>query len=563
MKDNNLLGTNVVQEWEVLKAGRDTLSNMFRDTAFYCMPEIYDYVKLNENRQQDAGSYATPADAIGSDMVNTLASALYSNTVSTGSRWCSLRASSERLNDIPEVADFYSKLTDAVLKALQNSNFSLMVHENLRHACTLGTGILGSQFSEKEGKLEFSTLRVSDCALAENASNLVDTIFFEVQLTPIQAIGKWGDGVPDIVKAKAKMTDGQAHVRESYIRCIKPRQQYDKESKLTKDMPYQDVVVCAEDKSVVYEGGHEDFPYGVHRFYHVQGTPYGRSPAMNALGSLRMLERILEDYVDGMELQLQPPVFIPSAVEQISLDPGAVNEYDPTSGGEPKWFTPGIDARGSMDLIQRYEQQIRDIFYADKFLAIAQNTDMTATEVVARTNEKIQSVSPVVARMHSEFMSGVIERVVRLVMAHGLGPAIPEALLQVEDEDGADGTTFQVTYTTRLDARLAEVDTDNFLVALQQVAALFQAVADTPQMAITVDMDKAITMIFQNNNVDPDLTRSKKEVQRLREAQAQAMAAERQAEMAARLVKPVDVSKAPEPGSPMESMDPAQLQPPQ
>ena len=551
------LGIKLIKEWEVLKANRDNMSQTFREVAFYCMPEIYDYVQTNDH-VGDAGSYSTPADMIGSDMVNSLASALFSNTVSMGDRWFSLRATAEDLNEVGEIADFYSKLTDVTIKALQNSNFALMVHESLRHSCGMGTGIMGSSWNKTEETLVYNIMRVSDCTLTEDSTGLVDGLFFEIKYTPMQAYDAWGDDIPKEVKAK--LDGSEAHIKDTFIRCIRKRTKRDGKSKLSTDMKYMDTVVHVDSKKIVSDGGHPDFPYTAHRFMRVEGTPYGRSPAMNAMGSLKMLSRVMVDYIDGVEMTLQPPVFVPSSVEDISLSPGAVNEYDPTLGGKPMWMSLGVDLSGTHALMERYEKQIRDIFFIDKFIAIEQQKNMTATEVIERVNEKIQAISPVVSRLQSEFMAPVIERTVRLLIENGRAPEIPEALLAMSEEDGGiGGDEFKVEYTTRLDAKLSEIDTNSLMLAIQQAATILMSMQEAPELDVIVDKDVAIKLIFRNNNVDPDITRDASEIEEIRRANALMAEAAQKLEQMKGLVKPMDMGKAVEPGSPAESMELPQL----
>lgn len=548
------LGTNILKEWEASQSKRSTLDSTFRDCAYYFMPAQYDSL-ANDNSTSDTGRYTVPADPIGLDMVNTLASALFSNTVSTGERWFTLRAAAEDLNEDQEVAEFYCKMTDITLKAIQNSNFSLMVHEDLRLNTCFGTGIIGVEYDKEEDQLVFIVMRITDCAIEENAQGKVNTLFYRTRLTPSQAFGKWGNKCPQEVIKKALDTT-QRHVLDTYIRCIKPRPDYNKKSKLNTDMPYMDVVVHETTKQIVTEGGHVEFPFAIHRFDKIGGTPYGRSPAMNALGTVSMIDRVLSDYIDGVEMTIQPPIFIDGDIESVSLSPGSVNSYDATTGGVPSWVNLGVDLRGTEYILQRFEQQLRDIFYVDKFVAMENQKNMTATEVVERVNEKIQSISPVVSRMQSELFEPLIERVVRLLVENGRGPKIPERLAMESDEErGVTGSEFKVIYTTRLDSKLAEVDTSNLLQALQEVSMVMQNLQAIPELDIVLNKDAVVKMIMRNHNVDPDLTRSEKEIKDLRQEQAEAMRLQQQLQAVQSMIKPIDTQKASEEGSPAQNIE--------
>lgn len=552
--NNESQGEPLIKEYLSLKGKRDTLEGTFRDIAWNFFPSQYESISTGDS-SHDPGRYNTPIDCIGLDLVNTLASSIYSHTVSTGDRWFTLRAASEELNKMPEVAKFYSKLTEYTLKAIQNSNFSLMIHESLRMASCFGTGVLGSQWNPKTQQLEFKILRITDCAIAENSFGEVDTLFYKECYSPVQAIEKFGEESLPKKIIDANADPKKRHTKQDFIRCIKPRLKYDKKSVLSKDMPYMDTVVHFDTKEIVFEGGHVEFPYAVHRFDRIIGTPYGRSPAMDGLGTISQLNRMLADFTDGVEITLQPPVFLPEGAEDVSLSPGAVNQYDATAGGRPFFMNLGIDLNGTYSLIERYEQQLRDIFYVDKFIALENQTNMTATEVIERVNEKIQAISPVVSRLQSELLRPTIERIVRLLVENNRAPKVPEILtIPREDEEGVSGTEFKVEYTTRLDSKLAEVDTNNFMRAMQESSSVMSNIQEIPQLSKVLKPIEIIRMIFKNRNVDPDLLKSPAEIEEQEAIELQQQAIMNQLQVASQFVKPTDLGKAPEPGSPMEEL---------
>jgi hypothetical protein len=75
-------------------------------------------------------------------------------------------------------------------------------------------------------------------------------------------------------------------------------------------------------------------------------------------------------------------------------------------------------------------QRIREAFFADLFLmlAITSNTQMTATEVAERHEEKLLMLGPVLERLHSEILSPLIEITFEQMIEAGIIPPAPEEL---------------------------------------------------------------------------------------------------------------------------------------
>ena len=105
--------------------------------------------------------------------------------------------------------------------------------------------------------------------------------------------------------------------------------------------------------------------------------------------------------------------------------PGGVSFVDTASptGGIRAAFEVRLDLNHLLMDIQDVRERVRSTFYADLFLMLAgsDRTNMTATEVAERHEEKLLMLGPVLERLHNELLDPFIEMTfARLVRAGAL-----------------------------------------------------------------------------------------------------------------------------------------------
>src|SRR4029077_1707786 len=84
---------------------------------------------------------------------------------------------------------------------------------------------------------------------------------------------------------------------------------------------------------------------------------------------------------------------------------------------------------------------IGDAFLVTLFQILTETPQMTATEVIERTNEKGILLAPTVGRQQSEYLGPMIERELDVLGAQGLLPPMPPRLKEAKGE-------YQVVYTS-------------------------------------------------------------------------------------------------------------------
>jgi hypothetical protein len=174
-----------------------------------------------------------------------------------------------------------------------------------------------------------------------------------------------------------------------------------------------------------------------------------------------------------------------------------------------------------IDYMERQAQKIRQAYFVDLFLMLSQAPNMTATEVIERTQEKMLLLGPVLGRLASELLNPIIIRTFNIAKRRGLLPQVPAEL---------DGVEWEVVYVSPLAKAQRAVqakDMQTFLAIVAQMAQFAPSVLDK------INTDAAIDKMAKAYSVDPDIINDDDVVEASREQQAQAQQAQaRMASMA-------------------------------
>ena len=139
---------------------------------------------------------------------------------------------------------------------------------------------------------------------------------------------------------------------------------------------------------------------------------YGRSPAMTALADIKMLNKMSEVTIRAAQKQVDPPLLVPDDgfMLPVRTVPGGLNFY--RSGTRDRIEPLNIGANNPLGLNMEEQRRgaIRAVFYVDQ-LILGTGPQMTATEVVQRTEEKMRLLGPLTGRLSQELLQPLITRV--------------------------------------------------------------------------------------------------------------------------------------------------------
>jgi hypothetical protein len=119
---------------------------------------------------------------------------------------------------------------------------------------------------------------------------------------------------------------------------------------MAKDKPIASVYYHADTRMLLSEGGFDDFPFMVPRFVKDSVSTYGRSPAMNALPDVKMLNKMSEVTIRAAQKQIDPPLMVPDDgfMLPVRTTPGSLNFY--RGGAAEKFYQTSVLCRSIADV---------------------------------------------------------------------------------------------------------------------------------------------------------------------------------------------------------------------
>ncbi len=179
--------------------------------------------------------------------------------------------------------------------------------------------------------------------------------------------------------------------------------------------------------------GFSDQPHVVPRWAVTSNDAYGRSVGMDVLPDIIQLQVETERKAEALEKMVRPPMLASMEMknEPSSILPGRVTyvaSLDSGKGMRPA-FTVTPQIREMAEDIAAVQQRIREGFFNDLFAMLESvKKDMTAYEVAARNQEKLQILGPVIERLQNEDLAPKIKRVYAIMLRKGLLPPVPPSL---------------------------------------------------------------------------------------------------------------------------------------
>ncbi|MEA2036820.1 MAG: portal protein [Nanoarchaeota archaeon] len=500
----------ILKGFDYAKSDREVFANTLEDQLKFIAP-----TKRNVQSQE------TPGDKLPSDIYDDtaiqsniiLAAGLAGYMTNASQRWFELRSRDEALMNEPEVGSFFNKSAEIMYSALANSNFYQQIHE-----CYLDLGSVGTAniYVEEDSveDVRFYAREFKEMFIVEDDRQVVNMVYRLFELTAYQAKQLFGDKVSEAVAHSLEQKDyGKKY---EFIHYVCPR--YDAVAGKTDalNLPFASYWVDKDQVKIVKEGGYHEFPFMVTRFYKNTSSPYGYSPGYVIYSDIRMLNKMMETYISGAEISIYPPWMLEheSIIGTLDLRAKALNyQKQPLNQGlAVESLAPKTNHQVTIDFINRTEGNIKAAYFTDLFLMLTQNANMTATEVIQRTQEKMLMLGPVLGRLQNELLSPIILREFNILMRRGKLPPVPEIL------QGTDIDVIYVSPLAKAQRAVQAQDMNTFLSVVAQMAQLVPTVLDK------VDTDTVVDKMGKIYSVDPDIINSDEVVGQIRQQRAEAQA---------------------------------------
>ncbi len=419
-----------------------------------------------------------------------------------------------------EAEAWYNQCSEIALRELSLSNFYTEVHECFLDRVALGTGSLFTG-STSDGRLRFTNIPCGQFACAENADGRIDTYVREFTYTAHQARTMFGEKALG-PRAREILERGNAYDSVlRFLHIVRPRTRRNRRREQAAHMPFESVYISLDDRLIVEEGGYMEFPYLVTRFLKWGDGPYGLAPGrmcFPAIMQAQFLNRILDTLG---ELAAFPRILeLANQVGEIDLRAGGRTVITPEAAAQHlprEWGTQGRYDVG-LDRLTQKQEAIKRAFYLPMLeLWSGNHAAMTATEVMARENERVLMFSPSFTLFVSDLYP-TMERIFSLLFRMGRFPSPPKAVLRRTPHGELMVREPRVVYQSRIALVLRRLQNDGMDRALQRLSMMLQTV---PELADHVDWDQCFRLSARVDGAPESMLRPVKEVERLRRERAE------------------------------------------
>jgi len=380
---------------------------------------------------------------------------------------------------------------------MPNANFSANNQGVFHNLGAYGTGpmFVDRYLGHDGGKgLRYKALPLGEAFLRQDHQGQVDGICRWFRLTGRQAIqAQKFMGWKPLPGGLVAMADQKSEMTFNFLHRICPRDDYDPERLDARGKLYASYYICLDFQALLSEGGYNTFPVPTSRWTHnVFDGPYGRSPAMSVLPSLKTLNAEKRDFLtQGHRAGVPVLLTTDDGIVDVSFRPGALNKGGWSPDGHPLIGTlPAGDINITDKMMDEERTLINSAFLVDLFKILLDDPKIySATQVVEMMSQRGILIAPTIGRQQSEYLGGMIPRELDILSELGLLPPMPPRLKEA-------GGEYKIIYTSPLarDQRAQEVA--GFTRTLDLANQIAQVTGD-PAIFDRFDMDAALPEIAQ------------------------------------------------------------------
>jgi len=406
---------------------RSNFENHWQEVADLVIPRKSDII---DQKVRGDKRHTQVFDATAIHSLELLASSLHGMLTSSANRWFSLRFKEVDLNEDDTAKEWLEDVTDKMYVAFQRSNFQQEIFETYHDLCAFGTAAMFVEEDETD-IVRFSARHIKEIYISENAKGLIDCIYRRFKLTAKAAVEKFG--IENVSRQIQDVHKNSPFEDVEIVHVCKPRDIYNPKKLDKMNMPFVSIYFEMEGSHIISIGGFKEFPYVVPRFLKASNEIYGRSPGMNSLPDVKVLNKMVEVGLKAAQKQVDPPLLVPddSLMLPIRTAPGSLNYY--RAGSRDRIEALNIGANNPLGLAMEDQRRkaISQTFHVDQLL-VTENRNMTATEVAERSSEKMRILGPTLGRLQVELLNPTVIRVFNIMLRNNLFKQAPEILVDQE-----------------------------------------------------------------------------------------------------------------------------------
>lgn len=460
-------------------------------------------------------------DGVGYDAVSVLAAGIMFGLTPRSRPWFRLGFEDPELSDYEPARYYLDEVAEVLYADFSRSNVYNSFHTTYAESGTFGTGCMGIWDGSGDRLLQTKTFTTGTYSLGIDSYGTVNRFCREIQMSADQILQYFGEkALTADIRIKQWYNEGNIKNKMGIRHMIEPNPDYKPGSKFFNQMEFREFYYLSENKTAVplRTSGYNEFPIVAPRWDVVDDSVYGYGPGWYALADCRGLQLMAEDTLIALELMIKPPVSTSgsSAKSGVNLFPGGVSITE-DANRDTNAVRPVFQVNPDFNAIEAKMQQVRTVvkrrFFADLFMMLdsLDKGQMTAREVIERSQEKMTLIGPSVERYQGEMLNPLIERAFNMAYRAGKLPPPPPEL---------QGKDFKVEYVSPLSIAQKMAG----ITALEQGMAFVGNIATLfPNATKKVKEIEVIDKYWDMLGVPSGLLRTDEEVEQMVQAEQQAM----------------------------------------
>ena len=493
----------ILDKFETLKSQRSNWEDHWQDIADYFLPRKS---SITIKRTKGDKRHDQIFDGTATHSLELLSASLNGMLTNTISPWFLLKFRNEFINQDDEAKEWLESCAKIMQQVFQRSNFQQEIFELYHELLAFGTSAMFIADDVKDD-LRFKTIHISEIFITEDEKGFVDSLLrrFHLQNKNIPAMYPDAE-LPNSLKSKVINAPYEASIiLHSIHKSDKPMGYQNK-----KNMDYISCHIHQETGAILRESGFMEFPYVVPRYLKSSSNEiYGRSPAMNDLPDVKMLNTMSKTTIKAAQKQIDPPLMVPDDgfILPVRTVPGGLNFYRAGTRERIEPLNIGSNNPLGIQMEEQRRKAIRENFFVDQLMTV-QGQNMTATEVLQRTEEKMRLLGPVLGRLQSELLQPLITRSFNLLLKNNKFPQAPDIIGEQDIEIEYVSPLAKAQKTQELSSIMRGIE---IFGSLQNVAPVFDY----------LDTDGLVAHIKDVLGLPAKVMRSAAEVQEIKQQKQQ------------------------------------------
>jgi hypothetical protein len=508
-----------MREFSELQTWRNTTAGQWEEIAQILLPTFantffygnYNFPGLKKNMRQ--------IDSNGQMSLHRFSAIVDSLLTPRNSFWHSLAAPNSQVMKDYKARLWYEDVTKILFRERYKAtaNFAGQNHSVYTMLGAFGTGpmFVDALYSMTgERGLRYRALPLGEVYLRENHQGQVDGFCRWFRLTAQQFVKMFPEATipPQIQTA----LDRGSQTPYNFLHRVVPRDDYEPGRLDAKGKPWASYYLSIEGQVLIREGGYNVFPLPVSRYDIAPGEVYARSPAMMVLPALKTLNAQKSVHLKQGHRASDPILLtVDDGLMNLNMTPGAQNPGGWSTEGRP---LVGVLPTGQIQINEKMMDMekalIGDAFLVTLFQILEETPQMTATEVIERTNEKGILLAPTVGRQMSEYLGPLIDRELDVLGQLRMIPPMPGIIREARGE-------YNPVYTSPIARAMQAQEAAGFMRTVESVKELANITQD-PSLLDPFNFDVAVPAIAEIQAVPASWMATDAQVAKKRQNRARA-----------------------------------------